>query len=313
MNLHDLINLKNRLQCAFDLASIESIIEKNSTNINELSLGIDSTLSELLRNLAVNHSNLKPLLYQHIEEYKNVLNVIEEKITDQTKIFFTTDYQANFPNSDNAISAEFIERVRIIESNDAFENVLKNRINLYSNWQFPCLEIGCRNGEYTKYLVASDPLYIADSIKVFLNRAVDQFTDIYQGRVRKYLITDYCKIDNLPTNQFGLIFSYNFFNYLSFESIKDLLSQAYAWLRPGGTIVFTYNNGDLPAAAAYAENKFMTYVPKKMLLDVIESIGFETIFSYDADPAFSLIEIKKPGNLKSIKLGQTLGEIRNKK
>ena len=81
------------------------------------------------------------------------------------------------------------------------------------------------------------------------------------------------------------------------------------WLRPGGTIVFTYNNADLPAAAAYAENYFMTYVPKSVLVPLAESIGFETVFSYNAEPAFSIIELQKPGQLKSIKVGQTAGEI----
>ena len=43
-----------------------------------------------------------------------------------------------------------------------------------------------------------------------------------------------------------------------------------------------------------------------------ESLGFETTFSYDDDPAYSIIEFKKPGQLRSIKLAQTFGEIQIK-
>jgi len=196
------------------------------------------------------------------------------------------------------------------ESYEKFEQMLIQRINLYSNWQYPALEIGCRDGAWTKLLVASDPLYIADVFDDFLHSAVQQFPPLYQGRVRKYLMKDFYKIDNLPKNQFGLIFSYNFFNYLSIDSIKQLLIQSMSWLRPGGTIVLTYNNADLPAAASYAENYFMTYVPESILVPLAESIGFETVFSYNSEPAFSILELRKPGQLTSIKAGQTAGEIK---
>jgi hypothetical protein len=83
-----------------------------------------------------------------------------------------------------------------------------------------------------------------------------------------------------------------------------------SWLRPGGTIIFTYNNADLPAAAAYAENYFMTYVPESILTLMAESLGYETVFSYNCEPAYSIIEFKKPGELRSIKVGQTVGEIK---
>jgi SAM-dependent methyltransferase len=189
--------------------------------------------------------------------------------------------------------------------------VLLQRINLFSNWQYPALEIGCRDGEWTKHLVASDPLYIADVFEEFLSSAVREFPQLYQGRVRKYLIKDFYKIANLPKNQFGLIFSYNFFNYLSVDSIKQFLIQAFEWLRPGGTMIFTYNNADLPAAAAYAENYFMTYVPESILIPLSESIGFEINYVYNSEPAYSIMEIRKPGNLKSIKVGQTVGEIKH--
>jgi hypothetical protein len=116
----------------------------------------------------------------------------------------------------------------------------------------------------------------------------------------------------LPVNQFGFIFSYNFFNYLSLDTIKQYLLQSLNWLRPGGKIVFTYNNADLPAAASYAETYFMTYVPKSILVPMAESLGYETIFSFDSEPAFSMIEFKKPGELKTIKASQTLGEIKSK-
>jgi SAM-dependent methyltransferase len=206
--------------------------------------------------------------------------------------------------------ADTIRQIRILPYDKKFQQVITQRINLYSNWKYPALEIGCRDGEWTKMLVASDPLYISDFYEDFFQSASEQFPPVYQGRLRKYLITDFCKIANLPKNQFGLIFSYNFFNYLSIDSIKQLLIQALEWLRPGGLMMFTYNNADLPAAAGHAESYYMTFVPKSILVPLAESLGFEITFSFDDDPAFSFIEFKKPGKLKSIKAAQTVGEIK---
>jgi hypothetical protein len=41
-----------------------------------------------------------------------------------------------------------------------------------------------------------------------------------------------------------------------------------------------------------------------------ESLGYETVFLYNSEPAYSIIEFKKPGKLRSIKVGQTIGEIK---
>jgi hypothetical protein len=247
---------------------------------------------------------------QTSQDVANILEIIQKKIDNLAFELFENNYQTELRFYNTSI--EYIRSVHKIASNEQFESNILQRINLHSNWQFPALEIGCRDGEWTKYLVASDPLYIADVLPEFLNSSLEQFPDLYKGRVRKYLIKDRYVINNLPSKQFGLIFSYNFFNYLSLDSIKQWLIQSFDWLKDGGKILFTYNNADLPAAASYAETYFMTFVPKSILQPMAESLGFETSFSFDMEPGFSIIEFKKPGQLKSIKLSQTLGEIKYK-
>jgi SAM-dependent methyltransferase len=160
-------------------------------------------------------------------------------------------------------------------------------------------------------LVASDPLYIADIDSEFVDNTVQKFTPEYQARLRRYLIdiTNY-NISNLPTGQFNFIFSFNFFNYLSLDSIKQLLKRAMIWLRPGGVILFTYNNADMSPSAGLSESYFMTYVPKSLLIPLVESLGYEVVTSRDFHPSTSWIEIKKPGTLSTVKAHQALGEIK---
>lgn len=309
MKLHELVDLRNRLKDSLNLSIINQEIENNFERIQTISLNTqDLVLSEQINALAKNHQDKKHVFDEDVKILNEVIDEVQQKINMLATKFFAENYKLEIEDLD----AETIRNLRKLEPKEEFESLLLQRINLYSNWQFPALEIGCRDGVWTKYLVASDPLYIADIYPEFFASSLEQFPPLYQGRVRRYLITNYCRIDNLPMNQFGFIFSYNFFNYLSLDSIKQLLIQSYQWLRPGGKIIFTYNNADLPAAAGYAESYYMTYVPKSILLPMAESLGYEITFTFDLDPAFSIVEFKKPGALESIKLAQVLGETRLK-
>jgi len=308
MKLHELVSLRNHLRDVLNISVIQHEIESNYTRLQNLAENIDVEISSCIVDTANKHKKHFDYFRNDVSEVESIVELVQSKIDALSTKFFAENYQLEL----EYVDAEITRKCRQIKYQAEFVKTLKRRINLYSNWQYPALEIGCGDGEWTKFLVASDPLYIADFFPEFLNSAVEQFDPLYQGRVRKYLIKDFYKISNLPINQFGLIFSYNFFNYLSLDTIKQYLLQCLEWLRPGGTVIFTYNNADLPAAAAYAETYFMTYVPKSILIPMAESIGFETIFSFDLDPAFSCIEFKKPGTLHSIKTGQTLGEIKRK-
>jgi len=306
MKLNELVRLRNQLSNALEITALNLELEKNYERLLNLTLDIDDDIAAGITSLAHNHKNISNLFQRDQEQLSLVLSLIQNKIDQLSTQFFSDNYQFEL----RYLDPDSIRQTRVLRYDENFEQILIQRINLYSNWQYPALEIGCQDGQWTKFLVASDPLYIADVYNEFLISAVKQFPPLYQGRVRKYLINDFYKILDLPKNQFGLIFSYNYFNYLSIDSIKQFLIQSMTWLRPGGKIIFTYNNADLPAAAAYAENYFMTYVPESILIPMAESLGFETMFSYNREPAYSIVEFKKPGELLSIKVGQTVGEIK---
>jgi len=306
MTLSELVKLRNDLNKVLEVSILKQEIDKNYSRLQDLSIGIDATLSEKLISIANSHKELETVIQRDIDSVKTVYNEVQDQITILASKFFQANYQFELKH----VSPEFIRKVRVMPENQEFLNALTQRINLYSNWRYPALEIGCRDGDWTKLLVASDPLYVADVFPEFLTSSIEQFPELYQSRVRKYLVQDFYKINNLPKNQFGFIFSFNFFNYLSIDSIKQLLLQAMDWLRPGGVITFTYNNADLSTSAGLAESYFMTYVPESILVPMAESIGFETVFSYNSEPSHSFIEFKKKGTLKSVKSSQALGEIK---
>lgn len=306
MKLHQLVNLRNELQKAVDLSVIKKELGLNQTRLAGVTvLSDEEKYTQLITSISAQQAKLIDLSNDNLQQIQDAIDEINQDISKFTEKFFHENYQTECLYHDpGAIRA--IRKMHII---DEAATLLVGRIQLYSSWKYPALEIGCRDGEWTKYLVSSDPLYIADDYQEFIDSTMLKFTPEYQARLRRYLIQDY-HIHRLPNNQFSFIFSFNFFNYLSLDSIKQILLQAMNWLRPGGTILFTYNNADLPASAGLSENYFMTYVPKSMLIPLVESIGFEVVLAQDFEPSTSWIELKKPGTLTTVKAHQSLGEIK---
>lgn len=309
MKLHELVFLRNALQESINLSVINEELQKNSEFLQKLVRTpdiehIDSEYSTAIKKIAYRHVEQIKNFDIDVQEVKQIIDEINIDIQEISKKFFTDNYQTEVRWTE----PDDIRKIRVLRIPEGVDLLLLNRINLHSSWKYPALEIGCRDGEWTKYLVASDPLYVADVHDDFLNSTSRQFTPEYQIRLRKYFIENN-KIIGLPENQLGFIFSYNFFNYLSLDSIRQYLNQAIKWLRPGGSMLFTYNNADLSASAGHAEGYFMTYVPKSLLIPLCESAGFEVTITQDFLPSTSWIEIKKPGELKTVKLHQVLGRI----
>jgi hypothetical protein len=306
MNLHELVFLRNSLQEALDRSLYSNLVNDSIAKLETVSASADYHYKEKIHNIAQQHLEIYNQAQREFEKIDNIIKELNTDINKLTQKFFTKNYQ----NECFAYDIDFIRNVKVISLSEGSDQVLLSRIFLYNSWKYPALEIGCRDGTWTKHLVGFDPLYITDHFETFLTSAASQFLPAYQARLRKYIIHDF-SIKNLPIGQFGFIFSFNYFNYLSLDTIKQYLIQSMQWLRPGGTILFTYNNADLSASAGLCENYFMSYVPKSMLVPLAESLGFRIAADFDFAPSTSWIELQKPGELKTVKAHQALGEIKS--
>lgn len=188
-----------------------------------------------------------------------------------------------------------------------------------ANFHFPALQLGC--SEYSKQLthelVANDPLYLCDFKSENVEDVAGQFNEIYYKRLRRYPIENH-DLSQLPQNQFGFIFSWMLFNYTNLTCIQEYLKKTIALLRPGGRFLFSYNNCDILESCLLAEQRGMSYVSKRNLLKVCRDVGYEIVYEYDLPnnnstvPYISWIEIKKPGELDTIKRRQVIGAIHQK-
>ena len=116
-------------------------------------------------------------------------------------------------------------------------------------------------------------------------------------------------LDFLPGNQFGLCLAFNFFEFTPIEVIEQYLTAIFNKLRPGGVLAMTFNDCDRAHCVALVEKNFCFYTPGRRVKDIARSIGYRQMFEWTDAGNLTWLELRKPGELKSIRGGQTLAKI----
>jgi len=194
------------------------------------------------------------------------------------------------------------------------QQMISNRIKSYVDWKYPGLIIRPGVETFISDLVALDPLYIVDYSKELLQPALAAFPEEYQRRLRIYE-QDPCStdvLDTLPNNQFGMCLAFNFFEFTPLEVVEQYLKNIFNKLRPGGILAMTFNDCDRAHCVALVEKNFCFYTPGKRVTAIAKSIGYRQLFSWTDTNNLTWLELRKPGELDSIRGGQTLAKIIDK-
>jgi len=307
MSLHNLVSLKHALNKQLDVVHVVSAIEALKTQINSVKFQVPEISDEYmaqLDDLIQQYDQLLEQAKQPVINGKLIINQLDSEITEIAhKLFYN-----NYDLEERLGGLEYVRNSRRIPLREDIEQAIKQRILLHTNWRYPALEIGCRDGEWTQFLVAADPLYIMDQFPEFLESTNSKFPGQYQNRLRKYPLKNH-DLSALPQNQFGFVFSWGHFNYVSLDTITQVLKQLTTVLRPGGVFMFSYNDGDTPAGAGMAENFAQTYIPKSLLVPTCLSMGYEITKEVFFEPNVSWLEVKRPGVLHTVKAHQAMGKI----
>lgn len=309
--LTQLVHLREQLTQSYDPAP-------TANELIHLTDRIDSIMAEdvskdhrdLLENFLCDFDELHIRLQENKNKFNAIIDKINSEIGNEGTKFFSDNYGLELRVE--AEATNIIRNVRVMELSESLQSEILSRVQMYGDWHYPGLEIGCRDGEWTRHLVANDPLYIVDHYREFLDSTQSKFTPEYQNRIRPYLIQDQ-DLSALPQGQMGFVFCWNYLNYRSLDTVKEYLKLVKDLLRPGGTFMFSYNNGDIPECAGYADGHWMSYIPKSMLLPMCEMLGYDVILARDIrgeGTSISWLELRKPGELETVKAHQVMGEIR---
>jgi hypothetical protein len=197
------------------------------------------------------------------------------------------------------------------------ETILRSRLRMYSDWKYPGMIIRPGLETLAGEMVGFDPLYLIDTSTHLLGKVplINNFTPEYQTRLRNIVVQETLDseiLEKVPDNQFGLCLVYNFFNFRPLEYVRQYLNEIYQKLRPGGVLIMTYNDCSRVPGARLAESHFACYTPGRLITDLAEHIGFDRLYTWHVDGPSTFLEIRKPGELTSLRGGQTLAKIVHK-
>jgi len=300
LNLLDSLDVATECDIATGtLSHIAHVVTEHADPYQTAKDNIVKTHNELINNIAKFSAQVESLkkelrseIKQHEQEYLvNSLRVYQEEM-----IYDTVDVILN-------------RRMRIDNEDDI---VLRTRLKNLTDWRIPGMIIRPGVETYIEDMVPLDPLYVVDHDPELMRPAISKFTPEYQRRLREYVIDDWADgpiLNKFPDNQFGAIFAYHYFNHKPIPIIHKFLEEFYKKLRPGGGVIMTYNNCDLANGVERSERVWMLYTPRKLIEQHAINIGFELIDAYDGKGEVSWLEFKKPGDLTSLRGGQTLAKI----
>ena len=254
-----------------------------------------------------------------INQINNEIQTAFDNLLHQLTVDIDKQAHERFKESKNLERFDDEQRLgkenNVIQPTEEDFKILGDRIDQYVNWRYPGLQLNCRLGLITRSLVGCDPLYVTDSLRVHPLTVVNQFTPQYQKRIRPYNVT-LETLHQLPQNTFGLVVAWELFNYFTIGYIENYLKRIWELLRPGGVVIFTYNNCDLAESVRLAELDVFTWMPLRTLAPLCRRLGYEIVYTQNvkakSDNYISWIELRRPGELKTIKNHQVLGKISNK-
>ena len=340
-----------------------SELVKFRNNVRDIidSLSLDDVVSEKLRTI----KNLQHKFDQHdYSQYIDQYAEIYQKLLSENDDIINFMYQSlNKIETDIKILGTTLSQepnLQFLWSNSEVASIVQSRISSYSSWQYPGLQLNCRYPpvlsenkieppadskikyasatDHINSMVASDPLYLASPKMSELDKIISMYPPAYQNRVRRYTITNF-DLSPLPQSQFGFILCWDYLNYKLFDSIESYLRLIFNLLRPGGVLMFSYNNCDIEHSASLVDNKQACWANFDQMKNLALSVGFEIAATYDLESEYtntptwtkldetlpdphrydwettnwtSWMEVRRPGTLNTVKLGQVLGTIQSK-
>ena len=309
MKLSEIIAYKNQLDAMTPLDFTPSTHEKLAPILQAVK-SYDVRDENLISQLERSYKKI----FQEFDLIEQTIEDIKEFILSYIKQNELTYYQASsywYQQESISDSEEYILD-RTLPIFAEVVDILKIRLKNYSDWHYPGLIIRPGREEWINQLVACDPVYLVDQSQKLLDPAIMRFNDAYRRRLRTYVVEETLHspiLHALPDDQFGFCLVYNFFNYKPIEIIEVYINEIYTKLKPGGVLIFTFNDCDRSAGVELVERSFMCYTPGCAIIDLIEKIGYEVIYNFRTDLANSWLEIRKPGTLKSLRGGQSLAKI----
>ena len=309
MRLSELVNYMNLL----DVMSAVSTAQQADQDLAKITHVVSSSaiqLEQFSSMLTQRQNQVADALRQYESDLVTLKHTLRELITTTEKPWFAESYRL-YEQEMLHETTEYILNRRP-EVSDETAQFYCTRLTRHNGWHHAAMILRPGREPFIHNLLASDPLYLVDESHDLLEPAMAQFNEQYQQRLRPYVIqerSDTAILEQLPKSQFGLIFAYNFFNFRPFEVLKQYLTEIYQKLRPGGTLIMTFNDCDRAKAVMLVEQHYCCYTPGYLVRELAQSLGYQITFAWTNQGPSTWLELRRPGERPSLRGGQALAKI----
>lgn len=312
MNLSDLINYRNQIQ---NLSAGQSMAVFNGDllKIVDLVKQCPIPVGDTYVNLAQAHAKI----FEDIAGFDQLLDELKHKINrilnEQGEPWYVESAKRYMFELETQSIESFLNKKTSIPDTD--RDYFVSRLNTYASWKHPGLILRPGQNNFIHSMVCFDPLYIVDRHDDLLWPCQIEFPDQYRKRLRPVVINEDSSesLAILPDNQFGVVLSFDYFNFLPQYIVVYFLEQIYKKLKPGGVFCFSFNDADTEKGMKLVEMFQASYIPRRSLRYEIDRIGYTVIHEYNNDSPLTWMELRKPGELTSNRGGQVLAAVRPKR
>lgn len=307
MKLSSIVGYLNHL----DTLGVESAVAANA-ELAKISYVIQDSqvqFPQLTDELLTIQNQVKLDLQQYDQTLCKIRQGVRELITQNESEYFNNSTKL-YVSMQHETSEYILQRIRPIDP--IKKSQLRSRLQTYTDWKYPGMIIRPALSPWVEDLVALDPMYFVDTHEDLIAPAVSPYPPEYQRRIRCYVIDEFNKqpiFEALPQQQFGFVYGFDYFNFRPLEVIKQYLLEVFGLLRTGGTFFFNFNDCDRQGGVRLTEHFFSCYTPARLIYEYAEQVGYEIVHQETIDAASTWVELKKPGQLTSIRGGQCLAGI----
>lgn len=303
--LSDLVKFRNELSEFLAQFDIDSLMRQQITKMLFLAEHNPVTTADQLTGVVARYQ-------EYIDQYQGIVSAYKKIITNtenEIDQIGTRLIEATCPLNDDQLDAIF----RSPPNRNLIPAKVQSGIYQYSNTLYPGLLLGPCDEKHIRLLTASDPLYLVGRDLLFLKDQIKNFPEQYQNRLGLY-----DNIELLPMNQFSIVVVPDLFCHLPYLQVIDYLQTIIRLLRPGGCVIFAFNNCDIFELAKQVELGHITFSSQSKLLKNCAAMGYEFL-EFDnsfVDPVnykfTSWAMLRKPGNLSTVKRAQSSGLVGRK-
>lgn len=290
-------------------AAARSEVTKITHTVQHSAVQVDEHAARLISI----QEDLETSLREYQQELKQLCDDVQQLVEHNEPAYFTASTDNYQQGMRKDTPAYILDRTRPIDPET--ENLLVDRLITYTDWRYPGMVLRPAHALGLESLVALDPLYLVDTHQALLDPMRSLFTTEYQRRLRYYVIEEYTNNQifwNLPQEQFGFVYAFRYFEFKPWEVLQQYLDEVFALLRPGGSFLFSFNDCDQWRAVGLTEHHFCCYTPGRLVREHLRKLGYTITYDYNDDAGTSWLELRKPGDLDSIRGAQALAGVYKK-